>query len=226
MKAMKDYVANLPLLGPMLRGLRRTIVRFPGSATYWDERYASGGDSGPGSYGKFAEFKSEVINTFVAKNQVSSIIEFGCGDGNQLTTMLCPRYLGLDVSKSAVEMCRHRFSDDPSKQFKLIKDYANETADLAISLDVIFHIVEDSIFEEYMRKLFRAADRFVIVYSSNTDEIVDYTVPHIRHRRFTNWVECNLPDWALMRHIPNRYPYEEDYTEGSFSDFFIFRRNP
>jgi hypothetical protein len=57
---------------------------FPGSAEYWKERYAAGGSSGAGSYNKLAEFKAEVINDFVVRNQVQTVIEYGCGDGNQL----------------------------------------------------------------------------------------------------------------------------------------------
>ncbi len=57
---------------------------FPGSNKYWTQRYAEGGNSGAGSYGKFARFKAEVINKFVSEREIKSVIEFGCGDGNQL----------------------------------------------------------------------------------------------------------------------------------------------
>ena len=56
---------------------------FPGSDRYWETRYASGRNSGVGSYGGFAEFKAETINSFVSSCNVTSVIEFGCGDGNR-----------------------------------------------------------------------------------------------------------------------------------------------
>ena len=54
------------------------------SSDFWEYRYKKGYDSGRGSYGKFAEIKSENINYFISKNNIKDVIEFGCGDGNQL----------------------------------------------------------------------------------------------------------------------------------------------
>ena len=38
------------------------------SHEYWEKRYASGGNSGAGSYNYLAEFKAEILNNFVTKN--------------------------------------------------------------------------------------------------------------------------------------------------------------
>ena len=93
---------------------------FLGSRTYWEERYAGGGNSGVGSYSKFAEFKAEVLNDFIVSNSVGSVIEFGCGDGNQLSLANYPRYLGFDVSATAIDLCHAPFAGDESKSFKLL----------------------------------------------------------------------------------------------------------
>lgn len=45
------------------------------------------------------------------------MIEFGCGDGNQLSLLQVPGYTGVDVSRSAVEKCRSKFKDDSTKKF-------------------------------------------------------------------------------------------------------------
>src|SRR5215210_4430947 len=42
----------------------------------------------------------------------------------------------------------------PAKTFKLMEEYAGESAELALSLEVIYHLVEDEVFESYMRRLF------------------------------------------------------------------------
>ena len=64
-------VERIPFVG---RGLarwsfalraHRSKAAFEGSAGYWEERYAAGGDSGRGSYGKDAAFKADVLNRFV-----------------------------------------------------------------------------------------------------------------------------------------------------------------
>ncbi len=197
---------------------------FPGSRRYWDHRYLLGGNSGVGSSGKFAAYKAEILNRFVAEHGIKTVIEWGSGDGAQLRLAAYPRYFGLDVSPAAVDRCRGLFASDASKRFALTEAYAGETAELALSLDVIYHLVEDETFETYMERLFSSATRYVIVYSSNTEETPDPNAPHVRHRYFTAWVEAHRPDWTLERHIPNRYPYRGNNREGSFADFFIYRR--
>ena len=197
---------------------------FPGSAAYWEERYETGGTSGAGSYGRLAEFKAEVLNAFVAVRGVQSVIEFGCGDGNQLALARYPGYLGFDVSPTAVGKCRERFRNDSAKSFRLAGDYRGELADLTLSLDVVYHLVEDAVFEEYMERLFGASRRYVIVYASDSEDSLDAGITHVRHRKFTAWVENNMPGWKLIDHIPNKYPYQGDYTTGSFSEFFVYEK--
>jgi SAM-dependent methyltransferase len=198
---------------------------FAGSTPYWEKRYARGGRSGAGSYGKLAEFKARILNDFVTDQGVQTVLEFGCGDGNQLTLANYPRYHGLDVSEKAISACRERFSNDPSKTFELLKDYSGKTAELVLSLDVIYHLVEDKIFELHMRSLFTAAGRFVSIYSSNADHVHgDGPSVHVRHRRFTAWVDEHAQDWKLLSHIPNEYPFRGDTRTGSFADFYFFRR--
>ena len=191
----------------MKTGARRLFqaLAFPGSSRYWGRTYAAGGTSGEGSYGDLAVFKAEIMNEFVAASNISSVIELGCGDGNQLALMKSPRYAGFDVSYQAVSLCQKRFATDPSKSFALLSDYRGEKADLGLSLDVIFHPVEDAVFEEYMRRLFSASLRHVILYSSNCQSC-EGTAPHVRHRIFTDWVTAHEPGFALAKIVPNRYP--------------------
>jgi hypothetical protein len=219
---------RLPLLGGLLKSIRRRlgVWTFSGSEAYWRRRYQSGRTSGAGSYGHLAEFKAEFLNDFVAEQRIASVIEFGCGDGNQLSLARYPRYLGFDVSEHALGLCRERFRGDPTWRFAAVKDYAGERAELALSLDVIYHLVEDEVFEAYMGRLFDAAERFVIVFSSNTDQNDWDRVAHVRHRRFTDWVERERPDWRLQARERGRYPVQEHPSDGSFADFYVFAPSP
>lgn len=193
------------------------------SRNYWERRYRDGGNSGAGSYHHLANFKADVLNSFVAENDIKSVIEFGCGDGNQLRLAKYPGYLGLDVSETALHLCRDIFSADQSKCFVAASNYRGERAQLGLSLDVIFHLVEDEVFEHYMRRLFDAAERFVIVYSSNTDDAnTSARADHVRHRRFVDWIDVNAPEWKLVQVVPNRYPFDGNHEQTSFADFFIF----
>jgi SAM-dependent methyltransferase len=197
---------------------------FDHSAQYWEERYRLRGTSGAGSYGRLAEFKAEVINRFVRERGVETVIEFGCGDGNQLTLAEYPSYVGVDVSPEAVALCRARFRDDATKTFHVSSELPPlPRRDLALSLDVIYHLVEDDTYHAYMGRLFDAASRYVIVYASNTD--APGPAPHVRHRAFGRWVAEHRPDWALVETIPNRYPFDERDPEGtSFADFYVYER--
>jgi len=211
-------------------------VFFPGSEKCWEGIYAAGGNSGEGSYGRLAEFKAEVLNKFVKDNKIKSVIEFGCGDGNQATMFDFPNYTGVDVSKTVIDLCREKFKDDDAKIFHVyIPDFWDQQepiADLALSLDVIFHLIEDRIFELYMKDLFESSDKFVIIYSSDIDA---KRVCAVKHRKFTAWIEANKPEWKLIQRIPNRYPNSETETPETFGetsheegtsncDFFIYEK--
>lgn len=200
------------------------MLTFKSSESYWLDRYKRGGNSGSGSYGSFAQFKADVINKFVENNNIKTIIEFGCGDGNQLTLAKYPFYIGFDISPEAIKRCRKIFNHDSSKEFYAMSEYREQEADLSLSLDVIYHLIEDNVFEKYMRQLFYSSKRYVIVYSSNT-EAHYFGSPHVRHRLFTTWVKTNLPDWSLIMHIPNPQTGRAKFKWNIRADFFIYRKS-
>jgi len=47
---------------------------------------------------------------------------------------------------------------------------------------------------------------------------------HVRHRKFSNWIGQNQPDWHLISHIPNKFPWDEGTERGSFADFWIYEK--
>lgn len=193
------------MLPPRLVPRLRKLLPWASSAQYWERRYASGGNSGKGSYGDLAAFKAAYLNRFVTEHHIETVIEFGCGDGAQLALAQYPRYLGFDVSDTALAWCRSKFVDDPGKTFRRAADYAGEQADLVLSLDVIFHLIEDQIFELYMRRLFFAAERFVIAYSSDFDQPADRKACHVRHRRFSAWVARHAPEFEQIERLENPF---------------------
>ena len=135
------------------------------SKDYWENRYASGGNSGEGSYNKYAEFKASVLNNFVKEKKVNTIIEWGSGDCNQLSLSNYKNYIGYDVSITAINICKNKFLNDSSKMFIHINDnFINKKkADLSLSLDVIYHLIEDNIFNSYMKNLFTSSNKYVII---------------------------------------------------------------
>ena len=198
---------------------------FLNSSQYWDDRYKTGGNSGAGSYGRLAQFKSEVLNDFVSNHGINSVVEYGCGDGAQLELATYPEYVGFDISPKSVEICKQRFPNRKHYQFFETSDlYDKEHSfELSLSLDVIYHLIEDEVFDAYMKRLFASSRKYVIIYSNNVDKI--FGSKHVKGRKFTQWVDEFEKNWELDKTIENSYPYDPaDPNNTSHSDFFIFKR--
>ncbi len=204
--------------------LCRNKIKFTNSSSYWEDRYKYGANSGAGSYGRLAVFKAEVLNDFVKQNQIKSVLELGSGDGNQLKLAEYPSYVGVDVSKTVIEECKKIFANDNSKKFLCVDEYNGERAELTLSLDVVYHLVEDEVFNDYMSKLFDSAEKYVVVYASDKED--DSPAEHVRHRKFSDWVAKNRSNFKQISYIPNKYPFDKaDCKNTSFSDFYIYQKN-
>lgn len=207
--------------------LRR--LSFSGTAPYWERRYLRGGDSGAGSSGELAQYKARFVNSVIGEFGAETIIEWGCGDGQQLALAEYQRYVGLDVSATAIRRCLQRFPQDKSKSFlaydaSALWDGAGFLrSDAALSLDVIYHLVEDSAFETYMTNLFLSAKRLVIIYCN--DIAMPSLAPHIRYRRFSEWITVQAPEWSLVKTETNPYSttHAED-TSRTLASFFVYSR--
>jgi hypothetical protein len=192
------------------------------SANYWENRYFTNGNSGAGSYNRLAEFKAKILNDFVEKHDIERVIEFGSGDGNQLSLFNFKDYIGFDVSHTALKLLRKKFAGDAGKTFFHVDEYVGQTAELAFSLDVIYHLIEDEVFEIYMCRLFASAEKYVIIYASNKTSA--QWAEHVKHRKFTDWIEKNVKNFTLLQFIPNQYPATDngDNPNTSFADFYVF----
>lgn len=225
-KKIGTMLAPYPRIFKPLRSLKRRLfgLKRVDSGSFWENRYANGGNSGAGSYGRLAQYKASVINDLVAKEGIPSILEWGCGDGHQLTLAEYPSYIGLDVSRRSIEMCKEGFAGRNEFTFLHVDEYAGQTADLSLSLDVIYHLVEDNVFNQYMERLFDSSNRYVLIYSSN--EVGTYPEgSHVRHRVFTDWIAKFKPGWKLLQKMDNPYPFDEnDQDHTSIADFFLFSK--
>ncbi|MDA9953367.1 class I SAM-dependent methyltransferase [Planktomarina sp.] len=219
------------ILGSPIEPLVRKILnkpkfKFISSSSYWDSRYKKKGNSGAGSYGRLAEFKANELNEFVAQNDIQKVAEFGCGDGNQLLLSEYPSYIGVDISPTSINICNKLFKDDDSKTFFVTHESEKIEAELSLSLDVIYHLVEDETFERYMSDLFMSSSSFVAVYSSNYTDDYAGGAEHVRHRCFTDWVLQNASNFELIKKVPNLYPYKENNPNNtSLADFYFFKKN-
>lgn len=186
------------------------------SAEFWEERYATGGHSGTGSRGLNAKFKADFLNAFVKEHNVQTVLEFGCGDGNQLALAEYPLYVGMDVSETAVKMCTERFAEDFTKSFHLIRPLS---AELVLSLDVVYHLTEEDVYMQHLRDVFASASRWVIIYTTDLDYIdPDYeSADHVRHWPIARYISAAFPHWALDSLTLNPHP------ERGGCDFYVYR---
>ena len=207
------------------QNISNNIKYINSSRDYWENRYKKGGNSGAGSYNNLAAFKAKVINNFVTENNINTVLELGSGDCNQLSYANYKKYFGYDVSKTAIDICKKKFNYDKTKTFIYLNENykINQKADLSISLDVIYHLVEDNDFNLYMKNLFESSNRYVCIYSNNKEKKAS---GHVRCRKFTAWIEKYVSDkWKLIKFIPNEFPPNPNnilYT--SSSDFYFYEK--
>jgi hypothetical protein len=193
---VKDRIRPLPG-GRRLSQLRHQAA-FGGSAQYWERRYGRGGTSGA-SHDALALGKAVFPNDLVWTLEIGSVIEFGCSDGNQLS-----------LTRAAIQWCQHRFAAHPARAFFLydgayFTEWADAfTANLAISIDTIYPLTEDEVFEIYLTHLFGAATKYVIICTTNRER--RGSAPHVRHRHFTPRVQAHQPDWRLVEVTKGRTP--------------------
>jgi trans-aconitate methyltransferase len=181
-------------------------------ADYWERRYAGGGDSGDGSRGRKARIKARRVNKVIATHEVRSVIDWGCGDGQVLAHLDLGSgitYTGVDVSPTVLERLSRRH---PDAAF-FLDDAAGVTADLALSLDVLFHFPDDDAYHAYLTRVFRSATHLVLIHSTNRDQPSN---GHVRHRLVVDDIAARLPHWVLAGRWPGV----------NTCDFLLYRRNP
>lgn len=164
------------------------------SKEYWEARYLNGGNSGMGSYGHSANLKASVINTIIDKHTISTINDYGHGDGNNIALLKGKfKYYGYDVSKSAYDICTLKFKDNKAYTF-FHTDKQFKQSDLALSLDVLYHLVEQDVYEDYLKRLF-SKSTYVLIYAQDLDDIGHN---HCRSRKFTTYIKDTFPAFTLI----------------------------
>ncbi|MFZ5897687.1 MAG: class I SAM-dependent methyltransferase, partial [Bacillota bacterium] len=176
---------------------------------YWESHYAAGGTSGAGSYGILAEFKAEVINKFLEDNGIETVIEFGCGDGNQLGYMKYKKYLGFDISRAALKRCVAKFGQDPTKRFqlydpRLFVNNGEYKADLVVCLDVLYHITDENDYRKTLADILSCAWKYVILYTTWREAASNN--PTIVHRDLLTYLKP-YADFKVVKIIPQKYPH-------------------
>ncbi len=186
---------------------------------YWERRYRDGRTSGAGSEGVEGAYKATYVNEFMRDHDIVSVIDWGCGDGQVLGQLELRNpwraYTGIDVSPTIIERMRQRYRGldfaTPDETRQLGREW---TADLALSMDVLFHLPNDADYFEYLDQLFGSSTRFVMIYSTNYAG--GRTARHVFRREFTPDIAERFPNWELRT-------VETPLREG-LASFFVYEK--
>jgi len=183
----------------------------------WNNRYQNGGNSGAGSYNELYIFKRDIINDIINKNSIKSIIDFGCGDGNQIKEINTKNYIGIDIAETSIDICKMKYSNDSTKKFYTYNeiDNMNLQSDLTMSLDVLYHILEEERYVTYLKNLFSCSSKYALIYSNNYNGHMD---GHMYPKKFTDDIESMFPSWQLIEKINQKCP------NISSSDFYLYEK--
>lgn len=186
---------------------------------YWDRRYRDGRTSGAGSEGTEGAYKADYVSNFCAEHDVTSVIDWGCGDGQVLELIRFPKYiayLGIDASPTIIRKMEQKFT--APYRFMTVDEYWHtfpiESYRLALSLDVLFHFPDDDDYARYLAHLFGTATQYVMIYSTNYAG--GRTSRHVMRREFTRDVKILHPEWNLIK-------IESPLADG-LASFFVYEK--
>ena len=192
------------------------------SGKYWEKRYSSWWDSWKWSYNEHAKYKSKILNNIIKDNNISTVIEFWCWDWNNLKYYNIKKYIGFDVSKTAIIKCKENYKNDENKSFiyyipNLFKSGWLQSQ-LVISFEVIFHLIEDEIYYKYMADLFNSSSSYVLIFSTNKKNI-NMTSAHYKDRVFTKDIPNNF---KLIKEFKTPQTKE---LKSLWSNFFLYKKD-
>jgi len=110
-----------------------------------------------------------------------------------------------------------KYNNDNTKKFYTYDEIDNIKlqSDLTMSLDVLYHILEDELYFNYLKQLFSSSSNYVLIYSNNYNGHIE---GHMHTKKFTDDVEKKFPNWELQKKINQMYPKK------SSADFYLYKK--
>lgn len=132
---------------------------------YWEQRYFSGGTSGPGSIGKHKTWKWGIIDQFVQDLNLSDVLDVGCGDLSFWEGRDCDDYTGIDFSKTVIDKNtkrRPRWHFIHANAENMIPGLRRE---IVLCMDVLFHITDEENFLSILHNLCHYSSNYIFVHT-------------------------------------------------------------
>ncbi len=166
---------------------------------------------------RLARHKADFVNKFIRANQVTDVIDYGCGDTRLLRQLRVPALTGICLAAERLAACRAPAAANPGWRFYAGPEVTEEmTASMALSVDMVGRLETDADFSAYMRALFRAGRDYVLIHAAQTHPAWAASVLNLRP--FTDHVRRFFPSWRLAAHVPNPVPHSRA------ADFFVYAR--
>lgn len=176
-------------------------------------------NSGSGSRGSLAAFKASFINDFVKEKNISSIIDFGCGDLYNASLFNVKEYLGIDIVDHQIpEKVLAQSFKTLTTRFDQVE--LDKGSDLVICLDVLYHILKDEL--EYLKstleKIVELSSDYIVIYAQDS-----------RDTKFSNLYSGHLYNspWRQILEEKNvKLIYEQEKCKpGTTAKFFVYQKN-
>ena len=169
---------------------------------YFNSRSLKGHKSGWGSVGQWGELKRSMLD-FIWPFE--SMLDIGCGD------MICLSsfkpfvnnrfsYFGIDGSSSIIAKAREKY---PLHLFyqatisELIKGDLNKKYDVIVCCDLLFHIIEEDLYEQFLSWLFGSSARHLLLTYLRVDEEEGQTSDE-GHFVVRDFGKIEIPDeWSM-----------------------------
>ena len=131
---------------------------------YWEQRYFSGGTSGPSTtMGKHRTWK--LIDQFVQDPNLLDVLDVGCGDLSFWDGRDCDDYIGIDFSKTVIDKNtkrRPRWHFIHANAENLIPGLTRE---IVLCMSVLFHIMDEGRFRSILHNLCHYSRNYIFIYT-------------------------------------------------------------
>ena len=148
-----------------------------------------------------------IIDTY-CKTDALDILDAGCGKGwlsDQLSS-LGHRVVGIDTSKSSIDICRKQRAGT-YHQSSLSEYSSSYFFDVVVSMDVMFHILDESDWENSVINLASLVRHGGLLLLVDDPRDETYTLgDYIIHRSISHYIEIlSRVDYKLLETVPYRF---------------------
>ncbi|MDE2589896.1 MAG: class I SAM-dependent methyltransferase [Patescibacteria group bacterium] len=151
---------------------------------------------------------SDKINEAIKDLDIKSVLEIGCGLGNNLKNFKGMKVTGIDLSEHAIKIARERFPNFSFYVGNILKIPLQETFDLVFTSGVVEHITPN-ILDQAFEEMFRVSNRYIL-----NVEAYDKTEHEIKWHRGDNefWTVHMAERWQRFNvKILSDYDIHKEY---------------